>query len=60
MFMRKLADDAAELPDLDVIVPNQKSGEFEGFGVIIARDVMTSDDMPARVDHERTVIHGAP
>ena len=57
MLVRKPADDTIQLPDLDVIVRKEKSGEFERFAVIIAREVMPSDDMPARVDHKRTIVH---
>jgi hypothetical protein len=60
MFVRELADDAVELPDLDVIVMNQKGGEFEGFSVVVALKLMPSDDMPARIQHKGTIVHVTP
>jgi len=60
MFVAKLADDAIQLPDLDVVVLNEKDGKLESFGVAIALKVMPSDDMPARVHHKRTIVHFTP
>jgi hypothetical protein len=56
----QLADDAAELPDLDVVVLNQKGGEFERFGVILALQVMPSDDMPTCVEDKCPIVHVTP
>lgn len=58
--MREHADHAVKLPELDVIVLNQKGSAFERLGVTIAVEVVPSDDVTARVHHKCTIVHFAP